>query len=157
MDVLSIFALILGVVGILGGIVPGIPGPAVSWVALLCAYFSSSMTVSGTSLLIWFVVMAAVTVLDFVLPGKVAAMTGGHKSAERGALIGLVVGMFLTPVGMLLGCFIGALLGEMMIEGQDVYHSLKAALGAFVGVIVATGIKVVASVILMWILVSDFF
>lgn len=158
MDVLAALAIVFGVIGILGGIVPGIPGPPLSWVALLFAYFSDSIGgVSEVSLIVWFVVAAVVTILDFILPGKIAKVTGGHKAAEWGALIGLFAGIIFTPVGMLLGCFLGALLGELLVEGQDVFNSLKAAAGAFIGVIVASGIKIIVSAIIMWRIVIGFF
>jgi len=150
MDATSIFAIILGVVGIIGGFIPILPGPPISWVALLLTYFSDRADgqVTTTSLIIWLIITILVTILDYILPGIFAKATGGHKGATRGANIGLIIGLFLTPIGMILGSFIGAFLGEYFSEMQDFSHSLKAAFGTFIAFICTTGMKVICSVII---------
>ena len=60
---------------------------------------------------------------------------GGSKYAERGALIGLIAGIFLTPIGMVMGSFLGAFLAEMYWGGQKPEGALKAATGSFIGFI----------------------
>ena len=76
--------------------------------------------------------------------------TGGSKYAERGAMIGLIVGIFLTPIGMILGSFLGAFIAEMTYAKKDIESSLKAAFGSFLGFILGTGIKTVVAVLIMW-------
>jgi len=85
MDFLGILALILGVAGILGGFIPVLPGPPLSWVALLLVHFSDSTKdeISVSALIVWLVIATALTVLDYVLPGMLTKVTGGHKAAER--------------------------------------------------------------------------
>lgn len=155
MDALAIIAIIAGILGIVGGIVPVLPGPPLSCAALLCMYFSrlnatadNALTIKG--LIIWLVLAIIITIMDYVLPGRIARLKGAHKSAERGALIGIFIGIFLTPIGMILGCLAGAFLGEFVAEQQGLGHSIKAALGAFAGVILSTGIKVIFSAIALW-------
>ena len=160
MDLLAVIAIIVGILGIIGGIVPVLPGPPLSWAALLCMYFSklnlaaaaqtADKALTIKELVIWLVLAIVITILDYILPGKIARLTGAHKSAERGALIGIFIGIFLTPIGMILGCLAGAFLGEFVAEQQGLGHSIKAALGAFAGVILSTGIKVIFSAIALW-------
>lgn len=152
MDALGVIALILAIVGVLGGIVPMLPGPPLSWAGLLCVYLSDSAKdqVPTSALIIWLVLATVITIMDYLIPGMLTKVTGGHKAAEWGATIGLFAGVFLIPVGMILGSLIGAFIGELMVAKQDVGSSVKAALGAFLGFILTTGIKVIFSVILLW-------
>jgi len=159
MDFLGILALILGVAGIFGGFIPVLPGPPLSWVALLLVHFSDSAKdeITVTALIIWLVIATALTVLDYVLPGMLTKATGGHKAAERGATIGLIAGLFLTPIGMVLGSFLGAFIAEFIAEKQDVFGALKAASGAFLAFILTTGMKVIFSAIVLWQIIAHLF
>ena len=162
MTVLGIIAIVAGVAGIVGSIVPALPGPPVSWVGMLLAFFAGGLDASGekmtlTVLLIWLAVTVLVTVLDYVVPAKFTSVTGGSKAASTGAMIGLVAGMFLTPIGMIAGSLIGAFAAEMLFAGSGVGKSLKASLGAFVGFLCGTGMKLVCSgVMLYYIIVYSF-
>ena len=149
---LIITAIILAILGIVGGIVPVLPGPPLSWLALLCAHFAASPEnkFSTFALAIWLVLAIIITIMDYLLPGYMAKLTGGHRGAERGALVGLIVGIFFTPIGMVLGCFLGAFLGELIVEGEPPARALSAATGAFLAFILTTGIKVIFSVIALW-------
>ena len=151
-----ILALVAGVVGIVGSIVPGIPGPPIGWCGVLILYLWGDGALFGAdpislfSVLIWAVLMIVVTVLDFVVPSWLTKITGGSKYAERGALAGLIIGIFLTPLGMIMGSFVGAFLSELYYNRQGSAQALKAAFGSFLGFITGTGLKTIVSVIMMW-------
>jgi len=152
MDILSIIAIILALIGIVGDFLPVIPGPPLSWCAMLCLYFSETPDepLSRTTLIVFLVLTIIITVMDYFLPGKITKLTGGHKAAERGATIGLFAGLIFTPVGMILGSLIGAFIGEFCVYKQDFAGSVKAALGSFLGFILSTGIKLIFSLIIIW-------
>lgn len=152
MDALGIIGLILAVIGIAGGLVPVLPGPPLSWVALFLVSLSGKAAdpVSTRALVVYLVVATVITIADYVLPGLMTRVTGGHKAAEKGAMVGLLCGLFLTPIGMVLGSFIGAFLAEYIAEKQTAAASLKAAAGAFLAFILTTGVKVIFSVIVLW-------
>lgn len=164
MSVLLIFAIILAVLGVIGSVVPALPGPPLSWVALLLVYIaegpaatsaaatatSAAPAVSTAALIIWALVVIAVTILDYVVPAAMTKAAGGHKAASWGAVIGLFAGIFLTPVGMIAGSLLGAFLGELLIEERGVWDAFKASLGAFAGFIVGTFAKLAVSGILLW-------
>ena len=105
-----ILAFVLAFAGILGCVIPGLPGPPVSLGGLLCIYFTQpDHPVSTGALILSVIMVAAVTVLDYAIPAWTTSKLGGHKAASAGALVGLFAGLFFTPVGMLLGSLIGGL------------------------------------------------
>lgn len=159
MTVLIVFAVICAIVGIIGSIVPGLPGPPVSWVGMLLVYFAdkagnSADPMSTTVLLVWLGVTVLVSVLDYVIPSGMTRLAGGHKAASTGAMIGLFVGMFLTPVGVVMGALIGAFLGELMVNDKGAWAAFKAGAGAFLGFILGTGLKLVCSGVMAWLIVK---
>lgn len=152
----SILAIVAGIVGVAGSILPGLPGTPVSWIGLLILYIWGSGTnaagdeMTMRTLIVWGIVVAIVSVIDYVVPMWFTKVTGGSKFAERGALVGLIVGIFLTPVGMILGSFLGAFLFELYYTHQGVPQALKAAVGSFLGFITGTGLKTIVAVLILW-------
>ena len=153
--VIIIIAVVLGILGVIGSVAPALPGPPLSWIALLILYLMPlDDPVSLTTLLIWLGITTVVTVVDYILPASMTRTMGGHKAASAGAAIGLFVGLFIPPAGMILGSLLGAFLAEFFIENGGVMSSFKASLGAFLGFIVTTGLKLVASAIMLWVIIA---
>jgi len=147
---IKIIAALLGLVGLAGCFLPVIPGPPFSWVGLLLLYFWGDEPMSLRFLITWLIITIVVTVLDYLVPAYFTKVTGGSKASSRGALVGLFVGLIFFPplVGMIVGAFFGALVAEL-INGNRMGHSLKAALGSFIGFIFGTFLKIVTSVVMM--------
>ena len=145
-----ILAVLAGVIGIAGSILPALPGTSFSWIGLFLLYMWGPEAVPVKVLIIWGIVVIAVSVVDYVVPMFFTKATGGSKYAESGAMIGLVAGIVLTPVGMILGSFLGAFFAELYWGGKDRRAALKAALGSFAGFIAGTGIKTIASSLILW-------
>lgn len=143
MDItLAIVALICSFVGILGCIVPVLPGLLLNYIALLCLYFTSYGEVDILSLVIWLVVILLASVLDYVLPAYMTRQFGGTKAGAWGATIGVFVGLFLfPPYGILFGPFCGAVLGELTQNKKDAAKAFKSGFGSFLAFIVGTGVK----------------
>ena len=151
MDILiSILAILAGIIGIAGSILPGLPGTPVSWIGLLILYIWGPEEMPLKTLIIWGIVVAIVSVIDYVVPMWFTKVTGGSKYAERGALVGLIAGIILTPIGMILGSFLGAFLFELYYTRQGALQALKAAIGSFLGFITGTGLKTIVAVLIMW-------
>ena len=151
-----ILAILAGVLGVAGSILPGLPGTPISWVGMLLLYvWGSGVNAAGNpmslqTLIIWGVVVLIVSVVDYVVPMYFTKLTGGSKYAERGALIGLVAGIILTPIGMIAGSFLGAFIAEVQWGKKSSSEALLPALGSFLGFILGTGIKTIASVLILW-------
>ena len=157
MDIIvSILAILAGIIGIAGSILPGLPGTQVSWFGLLMLYIWGSGTnaageeMSLRTLIVWGVMVAIVSVVDYVVPMWFTKVTGGSKYAERGAMAGLILGIIFTPVGMILGSFLGAFLAELYYNRQGAAQALKAAVGSFLGFITGTGLKTIVAVLILW-------
>ena len=144
-NIVVILALVAGVIGIIGSIVPGLPGPPISWVGILLLFIWGPEPVPVSALVIWGVVTALVTVIDYWIPMYFTKVTGGSKNAERGSLIGMILGIFLTPIGMILGAFLGALIGEIVWGKKDFGPAFKVAVGSFLGFMLGTGLKLFVS------------
>lgn len=141
---LSIFAVVLGAAGIVGSFVPVLPGVILGYAGILCAFFREGSSLSLTAVLLWLAVAVIVTAADYLLPGYMTKRFGGSRAATVGATVGLIAGMLFTPVGMILGSFIGAVAGEML-NVRDFNRALKAGCGSFLSFIVGTGLKFMAT------------
>lgn len=149
--VLVIIAFVLLLTGLLGAIIPGIPGPPLGYGGLLVLQLSGHGGFSTAFLVIWAVIAAAVTVLDYILPSIMTKRFGGSRSAAIGTILGLIVGMFFfPPMGLILGPFLGAFLGEIINNCRDGVKALKVAFGAFIAFIVGTGAKLIVGVIMLF-------
>lgn len=147
------------VVGLIGCIIPVIPGPPISYGGILLLHLTSWVDYSTTFLLIWGVLVIVVTVLDYIVPILGTKKSGGSKWGSWGSAIGLIIGLFFSPIGIFIGPFFGALLGEIMYqynkEGKDpnvpkeesekIKIALKAALGSFIGLMFGIVFKLMVS------------
>lgn len=146
MDIfLSILAILLLLVGIAGAVLPGIPGPIISFGGLVSLYFTSYHPYTDKFILLWAAIAIGITVLDNIIPILGTKKMGGSKKGVTGSIIGLVIGLlFLGPFGILIGPFVGAVVGEL-IGGKQFNQALRAGIGSFLGFISGTVLKLVFS------------
>ena len=153
MVITDILAVILGLAGIAGCILPALPGPPLSWTGLLLLYFWGGTNGKGddmslTILLVMLGLTVIVSILDYVIPAKLTKATGGSSASARGAMAGLLIGIVFTPIGMLLGTFLGALLAEAHYTDKPLSKCLSAAFGTFLGTMLGTGLKMIVSIVI---------
>ena len=148
--VIVILAVLAGIIGIAGSILPALPGTPISWVGLLLLYIWGPEEMQLKTLVIWGVVVILVSIVDYVVPMYFTKVTGGSRYAERGAMAGLIIGIFLTPVGMILGSFLGAFISELYWGKKGSMDALKAAGGSFLGFITGTGLKTIVACLILW-------
>jgi uncharacterized protein YqgC (DUF456 family) len=142
--ILIIFGLIFILAGIIGCVLPVIPGPPLSYVGIILLEFTSATPFSSGFMIFWFLIAAGVTVLDYIIPVWSTKKSGGSKYGTRGSMVGLIIGLFAGPVGIIIGPFLGALIGEL-IYGKKSKDALKSGIGAFTGFLMGTGVKLVSS------------
>ena len=151
--IIDILAIIAALAGIAGCLLPAIPGPPLSYVSILLLYLFNNQDyeITGKFLIIWIVLVAAVTILDYVAQPYFTKITGGSKLAVRCSIAGLIAGMiFFPPVGIIIGPFIGAFVAEFIINKKPLKNSLAAAGGAFLGFVFGTGLKLAVSGTLLY-------
>jgi len=143
--VLLVIAILLMLTGMIGCVAPVLPGPPLTWIGLLLIKFTDKFgdQFTWTWMIIWACVTILVTVLDYVIPIWGTKKMGGSKVGIWGATAGMFVGLLFLPWGIILGPFIGALVGEL-ITGKDQKSSFKAAFGSFWGFLSSIGLKLLA-------------
>ena len=72
-------------------------------------------------------------------------------------LVGLIIGFFAGPAGMILGPFIGALIGELIYRHGNFDGVFKAAFGAFAGFLTGTGLKMICVLCFIWYYIAGFY
>lgn len=139
---------VMTIAGIVGCILPFIPGPPLSYIALLMLLLVDKNLFSSKFLLIWLFVTIVVVVLDYYVPVWGTRQFGGSHSGIWGATVGLLVGLFFVPpIGIIAGPFLGAFIGEM-ISGKNIQTALKSGFGSFIGFIAGTVMKLTVSLIM---------
>ena len=129
-------------IGIIGCIVPGLPGVPVAYVGLWIAQATDKIDFSWQFLLIWGIVTVVVSILDYIVPAWGTKKYGGTKYGVWGSTIGVIVGLFFGAVGVIIGPLVGAVLGEL-ISGKQFNEALRAGWGSFIGILVGTVLKLV--------------
>jgi len=145
MDViLAVTGAALVLAGFIGSILPIIPGPPISWAGFLLLKWTDYVNrdIEGYSNTLWILLffVIIVTILDYVVPVLGTKKFGGSKRGVWGASIGVVVGLFFGPLGIIIGPFLGAFIGEIT-TGKKERDALRAAWGSFVGFLLGVGLK----------------
>lgn len=149
--IICVVAFIL-LLGIIGCFVPVIPGPPISYGALLVFHFFSSYNIDENTLWLWALIVIAVTVFDLWVQIYGVKKFGGTKKAVNGSIIGLIIGIFLfPPFGIIIGPFLGAFIGAKM-DDPDVNKALRIALGALAGFVAGTIVKLSVSLYIIYII-----
>ena len=135
-------------VGIIGSILPALPGPPISWVGILMLYLCEGISINYWVLAVTLLIAVIIGILDYIIPAKGTKYSGGSKYGIWGTNIGLVVGIFAPiPFGFLIGPFVGALVGELIYNSQEKGRAFKAATGSFIGFLAGTFMKLLVSLL----------
>jgi uncharacterized protein len=155
---MDIFWIVVGglfmVVGLAGCFLPVIPGPPLAFIGLWIQQLKSQPPFEARFLWIWAGVTLLVTVLDYWMPVYSTKKFGGSKYGIWGCTIGLIIGLWMGPLGIILGPFVGAFVGEI-IANQNSSNAFKAAVGSFVGFLFSTLLKLIACSIMIWYWVAN--
>ncbi|MDR2148050.1 MAG: DUF456 domain-containing protein [Tannerella sp.] len=143
---MDIFLIIAGIVCVLGGVVgsvmPAIPGPPLSFIGLILLELTSKVHFSIWILIFCGLLVAVTLVTDYLLPILGVKKWNGTKWGNIGCMVGVVLGIFiLPPWGLLIFPFLGAVLGEKLISKKETRAAVKAGFGAFIGFVLSTVLK----------------
>ncbi len=147
---MDIFLLIISfgfmIIGIIGSIVPVLPGPLSSWFGLFIFSNVSGVVVSGKLIIICLIIAIGIFILDYMIPIYTSKKFGASKYGIIGASIGIVLGLFFAPFGIFIGALIGSVTGETMLN-KNFKKSLRSAFGVFLGFIISGFTKSLITVI----------
>ncbi|NOY96819.1 MAG: DUF456 domain-containing protein [Chlorobi bacterium] len=148
--ILIIFGILFIVLGILGGILPVLPGPPLSYIGLLLLHFTKRYSFSTNFIILWLAITVIVYLLDYIIPAWGTKKFGGSKRGVWGSIAGLILGLlFFPPFGIIIGPFAGAVIGELS-SGKTYNVALRSGLGSFLGLLTGTLLKLIASGMMAW-------
>lgn len=131
--ILWIFAAILTVTGLSGLLLPIVPGAPVLFLGLLLGAWAEDFQYIGLWTLLVLAAMAMLTyAVEFAASALGVKKYGGSKRAMVGAVLGGIVGLFLGIPGILLGPFVGAVIGELSMQ-RSLDEASRAGFGTVVG------------------------
>lgn len=144
-----ILGFLMMLTGILGSILPVLPGTPISWLGLLLLVLTSAVPDNWWFLGITLAVALIVFALDYIIPVVGTRRFGGSRAGMIGTTIGLLVAIVFPVLGIfgiIVWPFIGALVGEIA-NRADQKKALRAAFGSFLGFLTGTFLKFVVTVV----------
>ena len=143
------------VIGIVGCLLPVLPGPPFSYAGLILLQLTSRHPFSTRFLIIFGILTALALVIDYVLPVYGTKKLHGTTYGIWGSVIGLIVGiLFFSPFGIIFGPLLGAFLGELIAK-KDIARAMKSSLGSLIGFFAGTAIKLLLSTTMAYYYVID--
>ena len=146
MEIGQIILLIAGalivVIGLVALVLPLVPGPLLIFIGLVLAAWAENFEYAGAgTIVILAVLMILAHALDLVAGGLGAKRFGASPRAGVGAVIGAIAGIFFGFPGIIIGPFIGAVIGQLTVK-SDIQAAGKAGIGAWIGLVFGTALKV---------------
>jgi uncharacterized protein YqgC (DUF456 family) len=152
MDSTSIYYLVAGVlivVGLLGTILPVLPGLPVMFAGMLLAAWAGDFQHigAGTLAALGLLVLLSIAV-DLASSVMGAQRSGASRKGLWGAGIGGFAGIFFGIPGLVAGPFLGASLGEMA-HGRAWRDASKIGLGTWLGILVGAVLKLMLALAML--------
>ena len=151
MIVLVVLGFLVALLGLVGCVLPVLPGPLLSFLALIILSLARNwqafsplflITMAGLTIL--------VTVLDYVVPAFGAKRYGASTAGVWGSIVGMIGGLLcFPPWGMFIGAYAGALVGEL-VAGKKGKRALRAGWGVFLGILMGIGMKLALSGVMLF-------
>jgi hypothetical protein len=137
--------LIIAIIGIIGCIIPAIPGPPLNFLSLVILELAIEDAFTSDFFILWGIVTVAVFLFDYLLPIMGAKAYKASSYGIWGSIAGMILGiLFFPPFGMILGLFVGAVTGEI-IAGKEEWEALKVGTVTFIASILMIFVKLAAS------------
>ena len=145
MTAVAVIVGLLFVAGLVGSVLPWLPGPIFILAgAALWAIATDFQTLGIGRLLILTGLVALSAALSFLAGAVGARGGGGSRWGMVGATVGAIVGLFFGPLGMIVGCVVGAVLAELL-RGADLRGSVRSGVGALIGFLAGLAADLVVS------------
>jgi uncharacterized protein YqgC (DUF456 family) len=159
MQIIYFLLVVLMIVGIIGSVVPAIPGASLILIAIIIwGLVKGSFAAIGVPLMVAGIVLLLSVGVDFLAGYWGAKKAGASKWGQIGAIIGFIAGFLgLLPtlpvggplLGILLGPLLGAIIGEFLYR-RDFVMAMKAGVGIVAGTAIGNliqGLLAIAAVV----------
>jgi len=144
-------------VGLVGVVLPALPGTILIVAGLLVAAWADGFTRVGVWTLVLIAVIGAVSYgVDFVAAALGAKKLGASPRAVVGAGLGTLLGLFFGLPGLIFGPLIGAVLGELSAH-RDLKRAGKAGMAAWIGFAIGTAVKIAMAMSMIAIFLAALF
>jgi uncharacterized protein YqgC (DUF456 family) len=150
-------AVALIVLGIVGIVLPILPGTILVFAGLLLAAWADRFTRVGPATLTLLGVLAAASyTIDIAAAALGVKRLGASPRAMVGATVGTLLGFWFGLPGLIIGPFAGAMIGELTVH-RDIGRAGRAGLAAGIGFIVGSIIKVGVAFVMIGIFLTAYF
>lgn len=152
---ITLFCFILIIIGIIGTIVPVLPGLILSVIGLLIFKFGTNSQMPMLYVWIFGVLTLLSAVLDYVIPARTNKKYGGTRWGSIGSLVGTLLGFFFIPIpfGFLIGMLLGVFIGELIHDINDRKKAFNSTKGALIGFIYGTGFNVMVGIAMLFVVI----
>ena len=150
-------AALLVVIGLIGLVLPALPGALLILAGLILGAWAEGFAHVGLWTIAILTVMAGLTyAVDFWATMFGVKKFSASKRAVIGALIGVVAGLFLGVPGVIFGPFIGAVIGELSAR-RNLQQATRAGIGAIIGIVLGAALKIALALAMIGIFVATRF
>ena len=150
-------AVALIAVGLVGVVLPAVPGTMLIFAGLVLGAWADGFTRVGPGTLVVLGLLAAASYgIDFAAAALGAKRLGASRRAMAGAALGTLLGLVFGLPGLIVGPFLGALLGELTTN-RDLIRAGRMGVAAWVGVAIGMAAKVAMAFLMIGIFLAAMF
>ena len=137
------------IIGTLGTLLPLLPGLTLMAIAVVAyGWYDNFVSVNSFMIIITLLLSALGMLLDYFAGPYTAKRTGASKAGVWGAFLGGFLGIFaLGPLGLFIGPFIGAIIGELAF-GKKLTDASKTGLASVAGLLIGNLLKFIFALII---------
>ncbi len=140
---IKMLAILIILVGIIGSILPVVPGIPLIFLAIIgYGWFEGFHIISAKYLAIMGALTLLSVLVDYLAGVWGAKRAGSSRSGIIGAMLGIIIGIFFGPLGILVGPWLGAFAGEYIML-QNVNQAMTVATGTVIGIFAGIAFKVI--------------
>lgn len=139
---LELLALALVVLGVVGSVLPLVPGALSSIAGVLLYWWATGFAEPGPIALLAFLLVGVITLIVDYAGGAVAARAGGASALTTAlsVIVGIVLALVSGPIGLLLG-IAGTVFLVEFARNRDAPASARTATYATVGVLASNAVQ----------------
>lgn len=151
---LWIVAIAMIAVGVIGTVLPALPGVVFVFGGIVLAAWIDGFTrISGWTLGLLAILAAVSFAIDFIATAVSARRVGASRLGIVGAAIGTVAGVFTGLVGLIFMPLAGAFVGEL-IARRDALRAGQVGLATWLGLLAAAVLKIALVFVMVGVFVA---